>query len=1045
MPYPKQLVDLPLAKGLDTKSDAKIAQGLLSVSNAHMRSTGLLEKRRAMVQLHKGSVNGGVTETAAVGYRPQTAHFIESYGLYNSNDSLLLLGRDKLRSTPDLEPNLNTGDLLSSYSKVFNRWNPVAPVTPCAVDVKRIGETNNVLNPNIAIGGGYQVVMFDITNASGSPAVMVCVINQQTGATIWKYESPANYTASGGRFVWSASAGRYKYVGIISDYTSGTKMQFVTWDPGTPATAPVLLSSGTTNNSIAMDCCLSNDEQTLWVAFYDQTTTFVITQGYDADGTALFAERSLGIMPNGPATIFIATGSLGTESINVAFQENNGGADPGTHPGYLWVFILSTSNTVAHSNSDNATFTVGSWYQITGCPVDVVSAGVYLDRSFLLAVTDVRGADGFTRVALFKNSNARPINGTLRNIRRSNIAAKAFQHNNRAYLPVVYTDGGSIAGVSTTIPTETALFLYSFHSLDAVTAGSSDNLHVPFIVAKAMHNRALGPSSASSGFNILSQVVRDGDSFTFVAQRLERVSRATGIYAISSFESVISMVACKFTLGEAAPAAVEFGRSSVLPGSVVACLDGSHQELNFHILPRAPTLTNLGAGVMGAGTYSYVVVAEWSDRNGQIYRSAPSLPAAITIAANRQVRVSVRLVPHVSITRYNSYALTLRVYRTAVGGSSYYLVGSITSQYLDTNLYTTTVDDITTDTVLVGNSPLYTNTGELEPTAPPPSRIMAASHERLFAIADDDRTAVWYTKAKQEAYGPEFVDGMYIRIETDGDGTGLAIQDGQQLVFKERAIYVFAGDGPNELGQGSFSTPRKLPTEIGCVDSKSVITFRNGTIFRSEGGYYLLDRSLQLQPIGLPVAAFQDLEVASCCLVPTLDQIWWALKDTPTVLVYDYIHGIWGTHEMPVSLRGLTFCEGRVAVSGSDGSVWVYDASLPAEGAFKLSTPWYKSQSIQGMQKVWWLHLTGRLDAAFQVRVFYDYEDGEGSYSQVFNLSAKKGRKLLRLKPAKRKCVSFRLDIEQVGDLRKDMGLNALSVALASLGRLARLASAETK
>ena len=70
---------------------------------------------------------------------------------------------------------------------------------------------------------------------------------------------------------------------------------------------------------------------------------------------------------------------------------------------------------------------------------------------------------------------------------------------------------------------------------------------------------------------------------------------------------------------------------------------------------------------------------------------------------------------------------------------------------------------------------------------------MAARRDRVFAVPADDRTAVWYSKPLAEGVGIEFTDGYYVRSETGGDVTGLAVLDDKVLVFKKNQIRYFGG------------------------------------------------------------------------------------------------------------------------------------------------------------------------------------------------------------------------------------------------------------
>jgi hypothetical protein len=1019
MPLPKQTMDLPLSVALDTKSDPKVARGLLAIKNGEMRSTGLVKKRRAFAPLGNRSANGGVTATDSVGYRPTESRFIQGYGLYSVGSRLLLAGRDELTQSSTMRQNLNNGDVISSYAPAIDKWTPQAAMVPCSTRVRRGGDPLDADRICVAVGGGYRVVVlrYGVGSYLFTPdSYYVFVIDDKTNDVIWKYALVTGAEVQG--YFIDTNTGP-QFLG----FTGG---RIIFWDTATPHIAPTELVPADGGSNVA--CCLSNDKKSVWCAFTGNAGFHVKVVQYGAGGAAL-----LGPTSTVAATVFATAQCIfsnmrasGVEELIVCFQVQTTGAFG------IARFLASNASIISESTADVATFPTANWANVTGTPITMVSAGALLDGSFIIGVETNTATveDRLVKYVTYK-FDATQVGGTSRNIQHFSLVSNMFTHNGRAYTLGIYDTA-----------LQSTLLLYSFHSIDAITAGLSDDLHVPQLVTKTLVGRGGDvryTAVPSSNPKLCSFMQRPGtNTWVTGGQRLER---------IITNAQITSAVAIEFTLGDAPAAAVPFGKSGVLPGGVVENLDGGLAELNFHIYPENLTVADGGAGgPLQVGNYSYIVVAEWTDKNGQIHRSSTSVAKTLAVAiAAHKGSITVRTLFHTSVQKLQNPAVTIIVYRTELNGTAYYRCKSTTFRFTDAVNYAAILDDTMADATLISQERLYTDAGTLEPIAPPAGNIMAASSDRLFIVPFDDPTTVWYTKPKEEAYAPEFVDGQYVRIDNDGENTGLAILDGQQIVFKERAIYAFVGEGPNALGQGTFSTPRKLASDVGTIDFRSVLVYGNGVLFRSEAGWYILDRSLQTQPVGLPITKYNDFAVAAACVVASLQQVWIALKDTPTLLVFDYIHNQWYVQELDKNIVGMTNLNGLVHILYRDGTVAKYDITKAAEVALFLSTPWYKGGSLQGLQRVWWLHLLGDLDASFKVTIFYDYKDGTSDYQQVKTFPAKKGRKLVRIKPAKRKCIAFRLDIEQTGKLSLDIGLNALTVAFAPLGRLARLASAETK
>lgn len=1018
---PPQIVDLPLAVGLDTKSDPKVAQGLLAVRNAEVRQTGLIEKRRAFVPLSRDVNNGGFNAAVSgqTGFREEPSRFIEAYGLYANKSQLLLHGRDVLSGNPLKDA--NTGDLFAAYDSNVDRWVPKYIHTPVSFSLSRSGETVNAIDSIVASGGGYRVFISTYTDITATQVQLLTVVNEATGEIIWRATSASQKYAHG---AFLFKAGIRKYVAYAND--ASANLYRYTWNPTTPETPPVVTANAFTDGH-ATDCLFDaapNSQSTaLLLAYKRATSNDIIVRKVDADGTELETALVVADTPKNALTIFPVI-AAGVEQYIVVCQDNAAGA--------CRVIVLSTALALIADTVPVAGYTTNNWSRVTGTQLNIVSGGAALDGAFVVGVTDENATitDRFSRFNTFVFAGTL-LGGASKRIDHSILFGKMFTLNGRAYAP----------SLSYTLFQQT-YFLYSLSTIEALDAGVSDDLDYPAICAKALNARV--NATATGGILNLSHLTDvqalGAGKFLMAGVRAERIDAENLGFATVTGASV----ALEFILGDAAPAAIEFGKGTILPGGTIAALDGGFQELGFHIYPENIIHTDDGIGVLSAGLYSWTGYLEWVDRHGQLHRSALATPVTYTHGALSKSTITIELNLPASPVKYGSPWVTFRLYRTEANGSVYYEVATYRMNWV-TAASPPAIGDNIADTALIALEPLYTAGGVLEAYGAPAGSIMAADHNRLYLVPYDDPWAIWYTKPKEEAIAPEFVDGQFVRIESDGPNTGLVVIDGQKIIFKPRAIYAFSGDGPNALGQGEFTPPRKLASEVGCVDYRSIVLCSEGAIFRSEAGYYLLNRALQTLPIGLPVAKYAALPVAAALVVPALEQIWFVLKDQKTALVFDYIHKIWGTHELEKTAAGAAYANGVLYFAAKDGTVFRRDAAQAANVAFFMSTPWYKAQTLQGKQRVWWLHLLGNLAAAFKVTIFYDYEDGEDAYSQTIKFSAKAKRKMVRIKPAKKKCTTFRLDIEQTGKLSLDMGLNALSLAYAPIARLARLASAETK
>ena len=81
-------------------------------------------------------------------------------------------------------------------------------------------------------------------------------------------------------------------------------------------------------------------------------------------------------------------------------------------------------------------------------------------------------------------------------------------------------------------------------------------------------------------------------------------------------------------------------------------------------------------------------------------------------------------------------------------------------------------------------------------------------------------------------------------------------------------------DGANDAGSGSSITNFQfVPSDVGCSNSKSVLLFPGGIIFKSPKGLYLINRGVQVQYFGSDVEAYNSQNVLSAVIVGSKNQI----------------------------------------------------------------------------------------------------------------------------------------------------------------------------
>lgn len=486
----------------------------------------------------------------------------------------------------------------------------------------------------------------------------------------------------------------------------------------------------------------------------------------------------------------------------------------------------------------------------------------------------------------------------------------------------------------------------------------------------------------------------------------------------------------------------ELGNNLHIVGGVLQSYDGSTiNETGFNVFPEGTVATeiNPGTGNIANGFYQYAIVYAWTDNQGQIHRSAPSIPNEITLAAGPS---NVQLViPTLRISK--KLNVFIEVYRTEKDGDIFYKVTSNTSLTLNnSSVDTITYVDTKTDAQLVSGELLYTTGGVLENIAPPSSSVVVNWKNRLVVKSADDENLLWYSKIRQEGSPVEFNDSLTLSVDPlGGDISALGVLDDKLVIFKETQIHIQAGDGPNNLGQQSdFGLPQLVASDVGCIDVNSVVQTPIGLIFKSKKGIELLDRSLQTFYIGAAVEAYNDSRITSAKLVADVNQIRFTTEDN-LCLVYDYFFGQWSTFTNHEGV-GATSYSDKFTFVKSNGDVYQENTSIYTDGAqsikLKLVSSWIQLGNLEGFQRTYKLLLLGEYKSAHRlnIKLGFDFNDNFTQETEIdaesvmalttygedspYGAGSPYGGKFplyqWRIFPKRQKCQAMRISIEDIMD-----------------------------
>lgn len=391
-------------------------------------------------------------------------------------------------------------------------------------------------------------------------------------------------------------------------------------------------------------------------------------------------------------------------------------------------------------------------------------------------------------------------------------------------------------------------------------------------------------------------------------------------------------------------------------------------------------------------------VYAWTDANGVLHRSAPSLPFNAFAFRNDQFgagRADFLYSLEAPCTDFPLSAFTtddenryLELYITGVTGIDDTFYRAFRVKY-----DTSTFGDMTVDadrpwvihifSVLrlkeipgpgelnENNSPynqsqiLYTF-GDILESLPPPSLLdIVATKDRLWGISAEDQNTVYFSKPLEIGISPEFNDALTLPMLTgSGPCTAISALDEKVIIFKNKSIYVVTGDGPNALGAGSsFPVPQSISTDVGCIAKQSVVRGPFGILFQGDLGIYLLDRGLNLTWLSKPVDdTIGNTPVLCGTLVPEESHVRFVYNANGDAVVWDYEQNQWAKYTGIHEKHGVSFGGGwagvltdtgtlqftqEVASSGSANGMYA-GASLP----LSFTTAWLKLTELEGFQRV---------------------------------------------------------------------------------------------
>ncbi len=542
------------------------------------------------------------------------------------------------------------------------------------------------------------------------------------------------------------------------------------------------------------------------------------------------------------------------------------------------------------------------------------------------------------------------------------LASKAFILNSTQYVMVVY--GG--------------VFQPTYFLSDSL-----GNLS-----AKLAYSNAGGypASEVLPGANIFNSSVQIGYLYKDL---LTSVNKTQGVANVDGIYSQTGINLVTWGLNDAPMPPAEIGNNLHLGGAFLWMYDGTRPvEHNFHVWPEdIAVTTSTTGGSLADQTYFYQVTYEWTDAQGNIHRSAPSVPVK-QVTSGGGTSTNTLQIPTLRLT-YKTGASKVRIviYRWSTGQENYYQITSVTSPLLNnTAVDSVSYADTASDSAILGNQLIYTTGGVVENIAYPAVDAITLFKSRLVIIDAEDKNLLWFSKQVIESVPVEPSDLFTIYIAptagaqgSTGVNTAISAMDDKLIIFKRNAIYYITGTGPDNTGANDdFSEPNYITSTAGCTNPQSIVFMPQGLMFQSDKGIWLLSRDLSTTYVGAPVEQYNSAKVVASVNVPGTNQVRFTL-DTGITLVYDYFFGQWGTFTgIPATTSTLyqnlhTFVNDLGAVYQETPGAYL-DGSSPVLMSF--TTGWMNLAGLQGFERAYFFYILGTYITPHKLNVgiAYDYD-----------------------------------------------------------------------
>ncbi len=491
---------------------------------------------------------------------------------------------------------------------------------------------------------------------------------------------------------------------------------------------------------------------------------------------------------------------------------------------------------------------------------------------------------------------------------------------------------------------------------------------------------------------VLPNVTINGETIQIpylIKDLLVSVNKTQGVANVAGIYTQTGVNLASFQINNSEQYSSEIARTLHLTGGMLWEYDAVKPvEHGFHVWPEDLFITSATTGgFVTDQQYFYVFTYEWTDGQGNLHRSAPSIPYGI-LTSGGDTSTNTINVPTLRLTyKIGQNPVRLVGYRWSAAQQNYYQFTSITSPVI--NLITQdsiTVTDTLADSAILGNTLLYTTGGVIENIAAPANTATTLHRNRLFLADAEDNNLLWYSKQVVQGTPVEMSDllTLFVSPTTGAQGStgpvqALSSMDDKLIVFKKDAIYYITGDGPDATGaNNNFSEPIFITGTVGTANPKSIVMTPQGLFFQSDKGIWQLGRDLSSQYIGAGVEKYNGVVIKSALSIPATNEVRFTLADG-TVLMYDYYYGQWGTFNGVAAISS-TLYQSLHTYLRADGAVRQETPGVYLDGTnpvlLSFTTSWLKLSNIQSFQRAYHFYFLGSYLSPHKlnVQIAYDFD-----------------------------------------------------------------------